>query len=58
MIHNNKFEDKQKVKLFDTGEVVTINRWSYAPSMKRYTYSVEEYPSTFYFEDDLVNAEE
>lgn len=53
MKHNNKFEDGEKVNLSHNGETVTINRWSYAPSMGRYTYTISEHPSTFYFENEL-----
>ncbi|WP_226036869.1 hypothetical protein [Aquibacillus saliphilus] len=53
MKSKNKFEYNQKVKLRSTGEPVTINKWSYVENMKRYSYTVEEYPNTFYFEEEL-----
>ncbi|MDC3414020.1 hypothetical protein [Terrihalobacillus insolitus] len=53
MKNKNKFKRKQKVTLKSTGEIVTINDWSYVENMKRYSYTVEEYPNTFYFEEEL-----
>jgi hypothetical protein len=53
MKHSNKFEDNQRVKIIETGEEVTVNHWSYATNLGRYTYSIIEHPSTFYFESEL-----
>ncbi|MDL4841230.1 hypothetical protein [Aquibacillus rhizosphaerae] len=53
MRNNNKFEQKQKVTIKSTGETVTINKWTYVENMKRYSYTVEEYPNTFYFEEEI-----
>lgn len=49
----NKFEFNQKVNLKSTGETVTINKISYVENMKRYSYTLKEYPHTFYFEEEM-----
>lgn len=51
MKYNNKFEDGEKVLIGD--KLFTIKRWSYVSSMKIYTYSVVENPSTFFWEYEL-----
>lgn len=56
MEYQNKFEDGQKVRIIGTPEIVTVNRWAYAPKMKRYTYTVIESPPTFYFEHELESV--
>jgi hypothetical protein len=33
--YQNKFDDGQTVRIKDTGEEVTVKRWSYAPKMVR-----------------------
>ena len=55
MNFRNKFEDGEKVLIED--EVVTVNQWNYVPSMARYTYTIIENPSTFYFENELTKLE-
>lgn len=57
MKHKNRFRDGEVVLLLETGTPVTIDRWSYEPNMKRYTYSIVEEPSTFLFEEELVPVE-
>lgn len=49
----SKFQDNQKVIIKLTGETVTIKKSSYIPNMKRYSYTVKENPSTFYFEEEM-----
>jgi hypothetical protein len=56
MDYNPKFQDGEKVLL--DGEVVTIRRWSYATNLKRYTYSIVEYPGTFFYENELQKLED
>lgn len=56
MEYKNKFQDNQAVKHRDTGEILTVNRWGYVPSMKRYTYTVKETIAMFYFEEELEAA--
>jgi hypothetical protein len=53
MKRNNKFEADEVVILISTGEKVTINKSSYISNMKRYSYTIKENPSMFYFEDEL-----
>lgn len=53
MEYKNKFSDGQKVRLKESGESVTIKEWNYVPSMKKYTYTLEEYAGTFFFEYEL-----
>lgn len=50
---NNRFNIGQTVHIKETGEVVTILKWQYVKNMKRYSYTVKENPSTFYFEEEL-----
>ncbi|WP_198507801.1 hypothetical protein [Bacillus sp. FJAT-45037] len=49
----NKFQANEKVHLRELDETVTVSKCSYVPNMKRYSYTVKEYPHTFYFEEEL-----
>ncbi|WP_431307290.1 hypothetical protein [Ferdinandcohnia quinoae] len=49
----SKFQVNDKVIIKTSGETVTITKSSYITNMKRYSYTVKEYPSTFYFEDEI-----
>jgi len=49
----NKFEITEKVRLKSTNEIVTITNFSYITNMKRYSYTCKEYPTTFYFEEEM-----
>jgi len=49
----NKYEVNEKVRLKATNEIVTISNSSYVANMKRYSYTLKEYPNTFYFEEEL-----
>ncbi|MET3689722.1 hypothetical protein ABIC37_005272 [Priestia megaterium] len=49
--------------IFTTGEIVIIRasnelitniKSHYVKNMKRYSYTVDKYPSTFYFEEELM----
>lgn len=51
----NKFEVNEKVYLKATKEIVTISNSSYVANMKRYSYTLKEYPNTFYFEEELTS---
>lgn len=57
MKRTNKFETDEVVILISTGEKVTINKSSYIPNMKRYSYTIKENPSMFYFEDELATID-
>ncbi|MEC2072390.1 hypothetical protein [Alkalihalophilus marmarensis] len=52
-MRKNKFDKNEKVLLKSLKETVTVNKFSYVPNMKRYSYTVKEYPHTFYFEEEL-----
>lgn len=50
------FEDREKVKLKETGETVTINEWSitaFPGNIRSYTYTIIEYPGTFFYHREL-----
>lgn len=51
-----KFQDGEEVLL--DGKIVTVNEWGYISRLKRYTYTIVEYPATFYFEYELKENEE
>ncbi|WP_226037808.1 hypothetical protein [Aquibacillus saliphilus] len=53
---NNAFDSGEVVNIEKTGELVTISKWQYVKHMKKYSYIVNEYPSTFYFEEELKKA--
>jgi hypothetical protein len=44
----------KEVKIKASGETVTISKCQYVKNMKRYSYIVKEHPSTFYFEEELI----
>ncbi|WP_170169220.1 hypothetical protein [Mesobacillus subterraneus] len=50
---SNLYKAGQSVNIKETGETVTITKSQYVKNMKRYSYTVKEYPSTFYFEEEL-----
>lgn len=50
---SNLYKAGQSVSIKETGETVTIMKSQYVKNMKRYSYTVKEYPSTFYFEEEL-----
>ncbi len=54
---NSLFKAGQSVSIKETGENVTILRSKYIKNMKRFSYVVKEYPSTFYFEEELKESE-
>lgn len=57
MKKKNMFQPDEKVVLKVTGQTVTISKLSYVPNMKRYSYTIQENPSTFYFEEELQKIE-
>lgn len=50
---NNLFSAGDVVTILKTGESVTIKDWKYIKNMKRYSYIVDEHPSTFFFEEEF-----
>lgn len=55
MAGRNKYNTGEIVKIKTTDELVTINKWHYVQNMKQYSYTVKEYPLTFYFEDEFYS---
>lgn len=51
------FSDGDVVTIIESGEVVTIFKSQYVKNMKRYSYIVNEYPNTFFFEEELKKEE-
>jgi hypothetical protein len=50
------FEDREKVTLKETGETVTVNKWSITRlpgNIRRYTYTIIEHPGTFFYHREL-----
>ena len=48
------FEDGEKVRIKETGEVVTVDHWWYARNMTwGAQYNIVEKPSTWYSEGEL-----
>ena len=48
------FTNGDTVKIKVSGEFVTIFKNQYVKNMKRYSYLVNEYPNTFFFEEELT----
>ena len=49
----NLFQAGETVHIKDTGETVTISNLKYVKNMKRFSYTIKEDRSTFYFEEEL-----
>lgn len=49
----NLYTNGDEVNIKTTGETVTIVNCQYVKNMKRYSYTVKEYPNTFFFEEEL-----
>jgi len=47
------FSSGEEVSIKASGESVVITKCQYVKNMKRYSYIVQEYPNTFFFEDEL-----
>jgi hypothetical protein len=48
------FNNVEEVNIRASGESVTIIKSQYVKNMKRYSYIVNEYPNTFFFEEELT----
>ncbi|MCL6573178.1 MAG: hypothetical protein K6T88_16095 [Bacillus sp. (in: Bacteria)] len=48
------FASGDEVNIRTSGESVTIIKSQYVKNMKRYSYIVNEYPNTFFFEEELT----
>ena len=55
-LKSNKFNSGETVTIQETDELVTISKWAYVKNMKRYSYTVKEHPTTFFFEEELKKA--
>jgi len=53
----NLFKKGETVSIKESGEEVTISKCKYIKNMKRFSYTVKEHPSTFYFEEELEKAD-
>lgn len=45
------------VNIRGSNELVTVLKSHYVKNMKRYSYVVNKYPSTFFFEEELMKHE-
>ena len=50
------FTNGETVKIKVSGESVTIFKHQYVKNMKRYSYLVNEFPNTFFFEEEFKKA--
>ncbi|WP_197028336.1 MULTISPECIES: hypothetical protein [unclassified Bacillus (in: firmicutes)] len=57
MSGKNKYQIGDKVTIKATDETVTISKLMFVKNMKKYSYTIKENPSTFYFEDELVKKD-
>lgn len=53
-MRKNLFTSGEEVNIKASGESVTISKCQYVKNMKRYAYIVNEYPNTFFFEEELM----
>ncbi|MDY0944341.1 hypothetical protein [Priestia megaterium] len=51
------FTNGEIVNIRVSNELVTILKIHYVKNMKRYSYTVNKYPSTFFFEEELMKQE-
>ncbi|RDZ09223.1 hypothetical protein C3744_25050 [Priestia megaterium] len=51
------FSNGKTVTIRVSSELVTILKSHYVKNMKRYSYTVTKYPSTFFFEEELMKQE-
>ncbi|WP_209121363.1 hypothetical protein [Alkalihalobacillus sp. BA299] len=47
------FSSGEQVVIKASDEIVTISKCQYVKNMKRYSYTVKELPTTFFFEEEL-----
>ncbi len=53
MMPKSQFVGGEEVIIKASGKSVTINKCQFVKNMKRYSYTVNEYPTTFFFEEEL-----
>ena len=51
------FHNGEIVNIRGSNELVTVLKSHYVKNMKRYSYVVNKYPSTFFFEEELMKHE-
>jgi hypothetical protein len=51
------FTNGEIVNIKASNEIVIILKSHYVKNMKRYSYTVDKYPSTFFFEEELMKHE-
>jgi hypothetical protein len=51
------FANGETVSIKASNEIVIIVKSHYVKNMKRYSYTVDKYPSTFFFEEELMKHE-
>ena len=53
------FEDGEKVRLKETGEIVTVDHWWFASNIRYWQaqYNIVEYPSTWFSESQLEKVD-
>ncbi|MEC0304405.1 hypothetical protein P4686_15495 [Terribacillus saccharophilus] len=51
------FRNGETVKIRESNELVTVLKSHYVKNMKKYSYVVNKYPSTFFFEEELIKHE-
>ncbi len=56
-MNQNIFTNGEIVIIKVSNKLVTTLKSHYVKSMKRYSYTVDKYPSTFYFEEELMKRE-
>lgn len=52
-VQKHLFEDGEKVRIKETGEVVTVDHWWYGTPQHIAQYDIVEHPSTWYSESEL-----
>ncbi|WP_155891041.1 hypothetical protein [Ectobacillus panaciterrae] len=57
MMRKSLFTSGEEVNIRASGESVTIFKCQYVKNMKRYAYIVNEYPKTFFFEEELTKEQ-
>ncbi|WP_445486851.1 hypothetical protein [Niallia sp. 03133] len=56
-MRENIFSTGETVSIKASNETVTILKYHYVKNMKRYSYTVNKYPNTFFFEEELMKQE-
>lgn len=56
----HKFEDNERVRIKETGEIVTVDHWWFMKGKmsRNAQYNIKEHPSTWYSEGELESIED